>query len=48
MLAAIAHDGQYRRTGEAYVFHPINVAMILANIDKANLSTSKCKNFSIL
>ena len=32
MLAAIAHDGQYRRTGEAYVFHPINVAMILAKL----------------
>ncbi|MBA5248071.1 MAG: bifunctional (p)ppGpp synthetase/guanosine-3',5'-bis(diphosphate) 3'-pyrophosphohydrolase [Gammaproteobacteria bacterium] len=30
IVAATAHDGQYRRSGEAYVFHPINVAMILA------------------
>ena len=29
IVAATAHDGQYRRSGEAYVFHPINVAMIL-------------------
>jgi GTP pyrophosphokinase len=32
VLAAVAHDGQYRRTGEAYVFHPVNVAMILAKL----------------
>ncbi len=32
ILAATAHDGQYRRSGEAYVFHPINVAMILAEL----------------
>lgn len=32
MTAATAHDGQYRRSGEAYVFHPINVAMILAEL----------------
>ncbi len=32
MVAATAHDGQYRRSGEAYVFHPINVAMILAEL----------------
>lgn len=33
MLAATAHDGQYRQSGEAYVFHPINVAMILADLE---------------
>ena len=32
IVAASAHDGQYRRSGEAYVFHPINVAMILAEL----------------
>jgi len=32
IVAATAHDGQYRRSGEAYVFHPINVAMILAEL----------------
>ena len=25
IVAASAHDGQYRKSGEAYVFHPINV-----------------------
>ena len=32
MIAATAHDGQYRNSGEAYVFHPISVAMILAKL----------------
>ena len=32
IVAATAHDGQYRKSGEAYVFHPINVAMILAEL----------------
>ncbi len=32
ILAATSHDGQYRKSGEAYVFHPINVAMILAEL----------------
>ena len=32
IVAATSHDGQYRRSGEAYVFHPINVAMILAEL----------------
>lgn len=32
IMAATAHDGQYRRSGEAYVFHPISVAMILAEL----------------
>ena len=32
IVAATAHDGQFRRSGEAYVFHPINVAMILAEL----------------
>ena len=32
ITAAAAHDGQYRRSGEAYVFHPISVAMILAEL----------------
>jgi GTP pyrophosphokinase len=31
-MAATAHDGQYRHSGEAYVFHPISVAMILAEL----------------
>ena len=32
IIAATAHDGQYRKSGEAYVFHPISVAMILAQL----------------
>lgn len=32
IVAAMAHDGQYRQSGEAYVFHPISVAMILAEL----------------
>ena len=32
IMAATAHDGQYRKSGEAYVFHPISVAMILAEL----------------
>jgi GTP pyrophosphokinase len=32
IMAATAHDGQFRKSGEAYVFHPINVAMILAEL----------------
>ncbi len=32
IVAATAHDGQFRNSGEAYVFHPLNVAMILAEL----------------
>jgi GTP pyrophosphokinase len=32
IVAATAHDGQYRKSGEAYVFHPLSVAMILAKL----------------
>jgi len=32
ITAAAAHNGQYRQSGEAYVFHPISVAMILAEL----------------
>ena len=32
IVAATAHDGQYRKSGEAYVFHPVSVAMILAQL----------------
>ncbi|MCH9645612.1 MAG: bifunctional (p)ppGpp synthetase/guanosine-3',5'-bis(diphosphate) 3'-pyrophosphohydrolase [Proteobacteria bacterium] len=32
VIAATAHDGQYRKSGEAYVFHPLSVAMILAEL----------------
>lgn len=32
IIAATAHDGQYRQSGEAYVFHPLSVAMILAEL----------------
>ncbi len=32
LLAADAHDGQYRKSGEAYVFHPLAVALILAKL----------------
>jgi guanosine-3',5'-bis(diphosphate) 3'-pyrophosphohydrolase len=32
LVAAHAHDGQYRKSGEAYVFHPLSVAMILVDL----------------
>lgn len=32
LYAEQAHDGQYRRSGEAYVFHPLAVASILADM----------------
>ena len=31
-LAAIAHEGQLRKSGEAYIEHPLEVARILANL----------------
>ena len=31
-LAADKHDGQYRKTGEEYIIHPLNVALILTEI----------------
>ncbi|MHB8422535.1 MAG: RelA/SpoT family protein [Leptospirales bacterium] len=32
MLASDAHKGQFRRSGESYVEHPLNVALILASM----------------
>ena len=31
-LSAKAHEGQFRRSGESYVEHPLNVAWILASM----------------
>src|SRR5690606_18883471 len=31
-IAALAHEGQTRRSGEAYVTHPIEVAQIIAEL----------------
>ncbi len=31
-FAALAHEGQFRATGEPYVIHPLNVAMLLADM----------------
>lgn len=36
--AVIAHDGQFRRSGEPYIIHPLNTAYLLADI-KADLPT---------
>ena len=32
-LAADAHKGQFRRSGEPYIIHPLNVALILAQLE---------------
>lgn len=31
--AAVAHNGQFRQSGEPYVTHPLNVALILASLN---------------
>src|SRR5690554_4554354 len=31
-LGALAHDGQYRKSGEAYITHPVSVAMLLTDL----------------
>lgn len=32
-VAEKAHDGQFRKTGEPYIVHPLSVAMILADLE---------------
>ncbi len=32
-LAKIAHENQFRRSGEAYIIHPLEVAIILSNLE---------------
>lgn len=32
-IAKEAHEGQYRKSGEAYIIHPLWVAIILANLE---------------
>ncbi|MBQ9438871.1 MAG: bifunctional (p)ppGpp synthetase/guanosine-3',5'-bis(diphosphate) 3'-pyrophosphohydrolase, partial [Lachnospiraceae bacterium] len=32
-LAAKAHEGQLRKSGEPYIIHPLNVAIILADLE---------------
>ncbi|HEY8362834.1 MAG TPA: HD domain-containing protein, partial [Tissierellaceae bacterium] len=32
-FAKKAHDGQHRVSGELYIFHPLGVAMILADLE---------------
>lgn len=32
-VASKAHEGQYRKSGEPYIIHPLNVALILADLE---------------
>src|SRR5688572_22243300 len=34
LFAKKAHEGQFRRSGEPYVGHPVEVAYILANLEQ--------------
>ncbi len=42
LFGAEAHEGQFRQTGEPYIYHPIHVANILANlrVDAATLTAA--------
>ena len=33
LLAAEKHEGQYRKSGEPYIIHPLSVALILAGLN---------------
>ena len=33
LLAASKHEGQYRKSGEPYIIHPLSVALILAGLN---------------
>ena len=37
-FAAHAHEGQKRVSGEDYIFHPLEVAMILAELNMDNIT----------
>ena len=42
LFGAQAHDGQLRRSGEAYIYHPLSVAAILADmrLDSPSISAA--------
>ena len=47
-MALRAHEGQFRRSGEPYITHPVAVATIVAELrlDEQTVAAARCKTLS--